>query len=191
MDSLCLPRLYLPRACFLDSFVFRGLVFPLSSTGVSLDCLYFVFHRGFVFGPLCLLRFWAPFVFRHGLVFGLSLSSAFFYYFPSVYFLGLVFGAPLASRGLVLDFLWLPGLVLDFLWLPWARFWTSSSFRGFVFGAPLVSGGSFLAFLWPSGFRFWSSSSFLASGGRFWILSPGARFLDLPWLRPPTTAPAT
>ena len=53
---------------FLDSFVFRGHVFtcPLSSAGVSLDCLYFVFHHGFVFGSLL----WAPWWSVLGLHFG-------------------------------------------------------------------------------------------------------------------------
>ena len=158
--GMFLESLSLLRACFwnpfvfrgpcLDSFAFRGHVFtlPLSSAGVSLDCLYCNFtHHGFVFGSLCL---WAPFVFRRGLVFVLSLSSAFFEYFPSVCFWWLFFGHPPASGTSFLDLLWLPG----------PRFWTFSAFRRFVFGLPLASGASFLDLFWLPGPRFWTSSGF-------------------------------
>ena len=63
LDPPCLPQ-----TCFWNPFVFRGHVFtcPLSSAGVSLDCLYFVFHHGFVFGSLL----WAPWWSVLGLHFG-------------------------------------------------------------------------------------------------------------------------
>ncbi len=128
-------------------FVFRGPVFglSLSSAGLFLHflclpraCLWTAFPLWVCFRSLCLLLqacFWAPFVFRHGLVFVLSLSSTFFHYVPSVCFWALVFGPPLASGAL---------------------FWTSSGFRELVlgplasgcrFGVPLASGRSFLDLL--------------------------------------------
>ena len=164
---------------------------------MSLDCLYFVFYHGLVFGSLlssaslflgslCLPPrscFCTLFVFRVLLIFSFGL------------FLWFVFGPPLAGASFLDLLCWLPAagswISSGFRTLVFgARFWASSGFRGLVFGPlgfrgivlgpPLASGASFFGSPLPSRGLFWISSGFRASfldlalffdGLRFWTPS--------------------